>query len=156
MSIKKTMDVCAPVLTRARQVYREAKTDASGRIVMMDGTAKRADQVTSADDIAMQDVPIGRLLTMALDKSDDKMSAEERRKRFILSARVEDAMIDGTPFEMEPEDRKRIEAAADLITTNHLFLYRIHEALELAEPVAAKKKANGVTDHAEEQATAQA
>lgn len=144
MALKKIIDVCKPVLTRARQVYQEAKTDPSGRVILIDGTTKRLDQIKAADEPLMADVAIGRLLTMALDREDNKISPEERRKRFMLSIRIEDAMIDVAPFEMDPDDRKRIEAAADLIT-NHFFLYRIHEALESAESGSARGKANGAT-----------
>lgn len=144
----KFVDVCKPVMTRRGRPYREPKIDPDGKVVLVDGSAKRQDQVLPTDEIEFEDVPVGRLMVMALDRADDKLTAEERRKRFVLSTKIEEAIEDQEALKISSEDRKRIEAAADLITTNHMFLYRIHEALELATPAEEKPrvkvKANGI------------
>ena len=143
----KFLDVCKPVMTRRGRPYREAKIDPEGKIVLVDGSSKRQDQLLPTDEIALEDVPVGRLMVLALDKADDKLTAEERRKRFVLSTKIEEALEEELDLKTSSEDRKRIEAAADLITNNHMFLYRIHEALELAAPAEkprVKVKANGV------------
>src|SRR5262245_9213260 len=108
--MKKYIDVNKPVLTRSGEPYRETKVDAKGHIVLESGETKPPYAIERTDVPAMEDVPVGRLLIMALDKTDDKLSPDERRKRFTLSCRIEDAMRDHVPFEMEvPDERKRIE-----------------------------------------------
>ena len=142
----KYVDVCKPVLTRRGKPYREPKMD-DGKFVLTDGTIKRQDQIGPTDELELEDVPVGRLMVLALDRADEKLTPAERRKRFVLSAKIEEAIEDGEALKLSDEERKQIEAAADLITNNHMFLYRIHEALELAklpeEKPRVKVKANG-------------
>jgi len=134
--MKKTIDVCAPVLTRAGKPYQEARME-DGLIVLKDGKKKRPDQMRPDDELVMENVPLGRLLIMALDTSDDAMTPGERRKRFRLSCEIEDAMQDKELFEFDTEDRKSLESAADLVK-NAFFHTRIYEAIEMAEPVKDK------------------
>lgn len=145
--MNKIIDVSRPVKTRSGEPYCEAKIDPRGRLIMESGEAKLSHQIGRDDVPLMEKVMTGKLLVMALDKVDDKLSPEERRKRFMLSCRIEEAMQGDGRFVMSSDDRKRLEAAADLVTNNHFFLYRIHEALETATPEAARV-ANGEAAHA--------
>lgn len=149
MTLKKTIDVSRPVLTRTGEPYQETKVDSQGRIILESGEARLSYQVGRGDTPVLEDVPIGRLMVAALDRTDEKLSPEERRKRFVLSCRIEDAIKDKTPFVMDPEDRKRLEAAADLVTNSHFFLYRMQEAIENAEPLREEAaKSNGAAETA--------
>jgi hypothetical protein len=134
----KSLVVHEPIKTRSGEVYYEPKADAYGRVVMLDGSTKRIDQVKASDEWHMDPVPLGRVINSALDRPDDRLTAEERRKRWCLSVRIEEAMGQSKPLELSREDENRIASAADGLT-NVLFLGRIHEALDQATPVKKSK-----------------
>jgi hypothetical protein len=127
----KLLDVTAVVVTRSGAEYKEPRMDAYGRVVTASGEAKRPDQLVTSDELVMDPVAIGKVINSALDRPDDKLTAEERRKRWTLSVRIEDAMRANKPLEFERDDETRITAAADSLT-NNLFVGRIYEALDAA------------------------
>jgi len=136
----KLLDVSTPIKTRKGDVYCEPKVDAYGRIVTQAGEAKRPDQLTASDELVMEPVAIGKIINSALDRPDDKLTADERRKRWILSVKIEGAMQDGKAIEIGSEDDKRIREATDTLT-NLLFVGRTHEALDNAAPAHKLKAA---------------
>lgn len=137
----KQLDVKQSVHQRNGQLVEEPKLDARGKAVLVKGDSKWLSKLTDDDELQYEALTVGKLLCHALEQPDEKMSPEERRKRFFLSVKIEDALQSGHLFEFEPDDEKRIHAAADLITNNHLFLGRIYEAMEMAEVVKKQLKA---------------
>lgn len=133
----KLLDVSAKIQKKDRMEYLEPKIDERGRVVLMNGEAKFSHHLLETDQPKMIGISIGKAISFALDQNPpeggEKLTAEERRKRFTLACKIESAMQDGKPFEMEVEDERRILAAADLITSNNLLLGRIYEAVEDAE-----------------------
>lgn len=121
-------------------LYLEPEIDGRGRVVLETGEAKWAHQTKEADVPRLISISLGKAITHALDQTDDKLTTEERRKRFFLALRVEEALKEKRPLSVDKEDEKRIEEAAALVKNNLLF-GRILEALETAEPaVRAVKK----------------
>lgn len=134
----KLIDVCAPVLTRAGEPLTEPQLNAKRQVELEDGTAKFADQLKAGDNVRYRPITIGAAINMALDAVDDKLSPDERRKRFALSMRVEEALRAKQHLVTSADDRKRIEAAAELIR-DHMVLYRVCEAVDNAEPLKVAK-----------------
>ena len=137
----KLLNVAEPMRKRDGSLYLEPKVDERGRVVLEDGEARLSHQIRDSDTVALVEVPVGKIMNFALDKASDKLEPVERRKRFGLTLRIQAAMDAGQPMEMDREDEKRIEAAAELITDNHLFLFRVIEAIEQAELVKKELKA---------------
>jgi len=153
------IDVNAPVLKRDGKVYTEPVMDPRGRVVLepdesgKEKEPKFAHQLLAADVPSLEEKRIGQIMNHALDQTDPSISAEEGRKRFLLSCRILQAMDDGVPLEADLKDEQRIAAAGDLLVkANFMFVARITEALEKAPPKGAsantdksaeKSKANG-------------
>ena len=136
----KLLDVCAIVLDRKGQPFCEAEIDNKRLVTVIDGKGKESKKqqhvLTAGDTIKMVERRIGDIIAYALDNvPDEKLTPKQRRERFFLAAKIEDATKRGAPFEMDKDDEKHIDAAADLITNNHMFVARIGEALEAAEHV---------------------
>ena len=140
----KELHVNLPVIKRDRTEMREPIVDDRQYVATQSGGYRPPSELTSLDPPQMRVVTIGMAINRALDVVSDKLSAEERRKRFTLSCRIEDAMAAGEPFLMADDDETRIKAALDLITGNHMLLARATEPVFAAErPKTTAVKPNG-------------
>lgn len=149
------LDVNAPVLKRDDSEYCEAKLDALGRYCLEPGEDGKEKKPKLPHAFTPDDVPVieprklGSVINFGLDQTAQDMKADEGRARFALSVRVQKAMNVGELLRIDRKDEDRIAAAADLLVkVNHMFVARIHEALEAAEPErategAARATANG-------------
>lgn len=146
MSDVKALDVCARVLKRDGTPFREPDIDDRGYVITVSGASVPPNGLTSGDPPNMLDRTVGDIINKALDAVSDKLAPEERRKRFTLSCRIEDAMREGEPLAMSPDDETRIKAAAELIVGNHMLLARIEQAVFAAEKPKPLAKANGAFD----------
>jgi len=146
MSVKKIIDVSKPVVTPKGDAYCEPVIDRKGRVKIEElddegnNVFKFQHQLTNKDTPVYEDKRIGDIITFALDKTDDKASTEDIRKRFSLSCRVEEALGKDGQLVVENKDWKIIEGTLENIK-NPLFNYRIQEAIDLAEPIKESKDA---------------
>lgn len=138
--MKKLLDVNAALINAYGEPYEEPKVE-KDKVLLKSGEWKKISAVTRDDETVTEPVKIGKAIIMSLDLASDKLEAKERVDRFMLSTRVASAMKDEKPLEIDRDDEKRIDAASELITNNHMFIARIREALHLAKPVEAKKPA---------------
>lgn len=136
--MKKKLDVNAPLRNAYGDAYEEPKVE-KGRALLKTGEWKSLNALLRDDDPVTEPVKLGKAIIMALDLASDKLDAKERVERFMLSTRVATAMKDGSGLEIDRDDEKRIDAASELITSNHMFIARIREALHNAKPVEPKK-----------------
>lgn len=139
----KVLNVHQQVLTAKGQPYYETETDPKGRIVLEEGEPKYQWQLEKDDTPKMVPRAVGDLIVFALGLEDASIAYQERVARFVLAARIEDAMSKGQHLELrvKEKDEARIQAAAELIKTGPnagMFCARIQQALE-----GAKSKANG-------------
>lgn len=136
--MKKLLEVNVVLLNAYGDPYEEPKVE-RGKVLLKSGERKSLNALTRNDEPETEPVKIGKAIIMALDLASDKLEAKERVDRFMLSTRVAQAMKDGKPLEIDRDDERRIDAASELITTNHMFIARIREALHLAKPIETKK-----------------
>ena len=136
--MKKLLDVNAPLRNAYGDAYEEPKVE-KGKALLKSGDWKSVNTLTNADEPETEPVKLGKAIIMALDIASDKLEAKERVDRFMLSTRVATAMKDGNGLEIDRDLEKRIDAASELITSNHMFIARIREALHTAKPVEPKK-----------------
>ncbi len=88
----------------------------------------------------MEPVPVGRVICLGLDAPDEKATPSDLRKRFVLSARVEKAMQERKPLDIEQDERRVIEDTSELVR-NGMFLAAVDECLANAQPVKKPAKA---------------
>lgn len=135
---RKVLNVNKLVVTPQGTNYSEPIMDNKGRVKLTElddngnNIYKFSHMLTPKDEPVYEDKKIGNIITHALDKTDDKLTGEDIRKRFALSCRVEDAMSKNESLIMEQKDWKCIENSIENIK-NPLFNYRIQEAVDTAE-----------------------
>lgn len=136
--MKKLLDVNAHLLNAYGDAYEEPKVE-KNKALLKSGEWKNISALTREDETVSEPVKLGKAIIVALDLASDKLEPKERVERFMLSTKVAQAMKDGTALEIDRDDEKRIDAASELITANHMFIARIREALHSAKPVEPKK-----------------
>lgn len=136
--MKKLLDVNAPILNVYGKPHEEPKVE-NNKVLLKSGEWKLIKAITNEDEPATEPVKLGKAIIVALDLASDKLEPKERVERFMLSTKVAQAMKDGTALEIDRDDEKRIDAASELITANHMFIARIREALHSAKPIEPKK-----------------
>lgn len=88
-----------------------------------------------------------RAIVSALDGPADKISSEDKIKRYKLACRIQDEML---PVELSIEEAALIQKVLNEFFTTPLIICPIHLALERATEAekAAPKKTNGEDKHA--------
>lgn len=140
--MKKLLDINAILLNAYGEPVEQPKVE-KNKVLLTSGEWKSVKAVTTADDTVMEALKLGNAIILALDIASEKLEPKERVDRFLLSTRVAEAMKESQPLEIDRDDEKRIDAASELITGNHMFIARIREALHEAAPVDLKKRVNG-------------
>lgn len=135
------VDMSAPLLDRKGEQVEEPEINARSQIVLEDGTAKsRKDFNPEVDTLKKRKVCVGHAIITALDTPDEAHTAEERRKVFMLSIKVQEAVDEKKVVTLTEDDIARIKRQADLVKWP-LLNHRIYEALEGKTPKAKKVEA---------------
>ncbi len=137
--MKKLLEVSKLVLTRKGEVYQEFQIDGLGRMTLESGEKKYQHQLEKEDIPCLENRKIGDLINYALDLPEEKLTPKERRARFILATRIQEAMETGKDLVIEKEDETRIEGATEGVKSA-FFLDRILSSLEEAEKVDSKPR----------------